>query len=143
MAASASQIRSALSTYLSAVTELKGGAFVGRTAAFSGFPCARFYLSGIQEEKENEDTAQNYRVYVYSIDIVMSVQISGLAKSSSEGEFEDAVDAVMDKLRTEWTLGGILEGSSIEPSTVRYEESAQGVVVYLPITFYAKTLISI
>lgn len=81
-------------------------------------------------------------MYVYSIDVVMSVQISGVTKSSSEGEFQDAVDAVLDKLNNEWDMTG-LEGSSVEPSRVRYEESAQGVVAYLPITFYAKTLVPI
>lgn len=115
---------------------------MGRTGQFTGFPCVRFYLQGVQEEKENADTANNYRVYVYSIDVVMSVQIDGVTKEASEGEFEDAVDAVLDKLNNEWDMTG-LEGSSVEPAQVRYEEGPQGVMVYLPITLYAKTLVPI
>lgn len=141
--ASASSIRSALNTYLSAVTELTSRVHIGRTAQFTGFPCARFYLAGIEEQKQDEDTGKNYRVYVYAIDIIMSGNINGVSKSSSEGTFEDAVDAVMDKLATQWTLGGVVEQATIEASTVRYEEGPQGVVVYLPLILKAKTLVSL
>ncbi len=140
--ASIASIRSALSTRLAAVSELKGGVLTGRTASFTGFPAARFYLIGIEEQKTDEDTFQNYRVYTFSIDVVMAIQINGVGKSASEGEFQDAVDAVLDKLATEWMLGGIVEQTSIETSVVRYEESAQGVATYLPIILKVKTLVS-
>lgn len=140
---SVSSIRSALNTQLSAVTELKGGVSIGRTGNFAGFPCARFYLEAIQEQKEDADTANNYRVYVFRIDVLMSTTIDGVTKQASEEEFEDAIDAVMDRLNNNWTLGGTVESSSMEPSQVRYEEIPQGVAVYLPLTLSAKTLIPI
>ena len=140
---SAASIRSAINTQLSAVTELSGGVYIGRTGTFTGFPCARFYLDAIQEEKENADTGNNYRVYVYRIDIIMTANIPNVTKQASEEEFEDAIDAVMDRLNNNWTLGGTVESSSIEPSQVRYEEISQGGAVYLPLTLYAKTLIPI
>ncbi|MGE0536640.1 MAG: hypothetical protein AB7O68_16840 [Pirellulales bacterium] len=141
--ASASVIRSAISTQLAAVTELKGGAYVGRTSQFTGFPCVRFYLSAIQEQKDLEDTANSYRYYVYTLDILMSGAIQGVSKAASEAEFEDAVDAVLDRFTTHFTLGGVVEHVSIEPSQIRYEEGPQGVLVYLPLTLYAKTFISV
>lgn len=73
----------------------------------------------------------------------MSVQIQGVTKSASEGEFEDAVGAVLDKLNEEWDLGGVVETISVESSQVRYEDGPQGVMVYLPIVVQVKTLVSI
>ncbi len=72
----------------------------------------------------------------------MNGVIEGVSKSSSEGEFEDAVDAVLDRFTTYFTLGGAVEDVSIEPSQVRYEEGPQGILTYLPITLFMKTLIS-
>ena len=55
--ASSASIRQALKEQLEEVSELSGGVYVGRTADFSGFPCARFYLEAVQEQKEDMDTA--------------------------------------------------------------------------------------
>lgn len=140
--ASASGIRTAIGTQLTAVTQLTGNS-LGRSLGDGGVPRARYYLAGIKEQQEDMDTATNYRVYIYQIDIIMALTIQGSTQAATEAEFEDAVDAVMDRFATNYTLGGVVESCTMEPSSVRYEETPQGVAAYLPLMLYCKTLIPI
>ena len=136
-----SAIRSALNTKLGEVTELKGGVYTGRTAQFTGFPACRHYLTGVRDEVT--DTNNNYRTYIFGIDIVHTIAIGGVTKANSEAEFQDAVDAVMDKLDVQWLLANNVDHSIIEVGSVRSEETPQGVAVVLTLTFQARTLTSL
>ncbi len=136
-----SAIRSSLNTKLSEVTELKGGVYIGRTAQFSGFPACRAFLTGIRDELT--DTNNNYRTYVLGIDIVQIIAINNVTKANSEAEFQDAVDAVIDKLNVQWQLGIGIEMSLVEAGAVREEETPQGLAITMSLTLLAKTLISL
>ena len=111
---SLSSIRSSLNTNLSAVTQLKE-VKIGRTTTFSAFPAPRHYLYGVTDQPL--DTANNYRTWRHGIDIIMPYSIEGLSVEDAEEEFQDAVDAVLNKLNTEWDAN--TDHSIVEIGTVR------------------------
>ena len=134
---SASAIRSALSTKLGEVAELKSVA-IGRTFNFSaGFPACRHYLVGIASEPV-DNMPSDYRTYQFAIDVVQ--QYTAQAVATAEANFQDAVDAVLDKLNSQWNLGGV-DNSVIEQSPVTYEDGPQGPTLYCSIIFQARVLI--
>lgn len=136
---SASSIRSALNTHLSAVSELKS-VDSGRSMDFaSGFPSCRYYLVGIENElKDNAPT--NFRTYQYAIEILQPV-VAG-SESTNEADFQDAVDAVLDKLNTEWTLSSNVDVADLQAGDVTYAEFPFGEGVSCIIRLNARTLIS-
>lgn len=88
------------------------------------------------------DTNSQYRTYLFGIDIVHSLVISGVTRATIEQEFQDAVDATLDKLNQEWNLDGSVHYSIPNVGTVR-EEEWNGPVLYLSLTLEAKTLVSL
>lgn len=134
-----SAIRSALQTNLSAVSLLKQ-VKSGRTTEFDKFVCCRHYLVGVGDR--DFDTANNERSYRFGIDIIMPYAIEGMEKDTAEGLFQDAVDAVLDKLNAEWDDN--VDHSIVETGSVRQlEDWPQGPAVILTIIWQAKTLITI
>src|SRR5688500_12687461 len=119
-----SDIRTAIDTILQTVTELQD-VQRGRTVDFAGFPCVRYYLSGVGEK--DRDTFHDERPFVFTVDVVHSVSFQGDTKAASEDEFEDAVEAVLDVLARKWPLSGNADRSRIDSSMVRYEEASGGV----------------
>src|SRR4051794_34367765 len=99
-----STIRSALATKLGEVTEIKQ-VLVGRTATFTRFTGCRFYLTAVGDEIL--DTNTQYRNYKFAIEIIHLQAVQGVTKANAEADFQDAVDAVMDKLNTQWNLAGV------------------------------------
>ncbi len=95
-----SDIRTALSTHLSAVTKLQQVS-LGRNAAPSGgFPFCRFYLSGLQDALA--DQQQNEDGWRFSIDIIQEINVKNV--DAAEADFQDAIEEVKHKLNTEWLL---------------------------------------
>lgn len=134
---SISTIRSTLNTKLGEVSELKQ-VKIGRDTDLSvGFPACRFYLVGINSEQV-DNAPSDYRTYRFAIDIIH--QYTAQTVATGEATFQDACDAVLDKLNAEWHMGGI-EHSVIEQSGVTFQETPQGPCAILPIIFQAKTLI--
>src|SRR4051812_20496907 len=98
-----SAIRTALSTHLTAVTQLKQ-VKIGRDADHSqGFPFARFYLVGV-ESQAVDNAPTDYRTYRFQIDVIQ--ETTNKSRLDAEADFEDAVDAVLDKLNAKWQLPG-------------------------------------
>src|SRR3954452_25409417 len=136
---SASSIRTALNTKLAEVTELKQ-VKIGRDIDLSvGFPACRFYLVGINSEQVDNQPS-DLRTYRFAIDIIQ--QYTPQAIATEEATFQDAVDAVLDKLNSQWTIGGTLEQSIIETSGVSLQEMPQGPCTLLSIIFQANVLIN-
>lgn len=136
---SIASIRTALATKIGEVTQIKQ-ALVGRTEAFTKFPGSRSYLMGVTDEIA--DTNNQYRTYKFAIEIVHLQAVQGVTKENSEAAFQDAVDAVMDKLNTQWDLAG-LEHSAIESGIVQLVESSQGPALVMTLIWQARTLISL
>lgn len=132
---SLSSIRSALDTNLTAVSQLKE-IIAARTTEFSKFPACRHYLMGVNDQ--DLDTASNYRTYRFGIDVVMPYAIKDMSKETAEANFQDAIDAVMDKLNSEWDDS--VDHSIVEVGSVRQEEWPMGPVVVLTFTWAARTL---
>jgi hypothetical protein len=135
---SLSSIRSALNTQLSAVTELQD-VKSGRIIEFSGFPACRFYL--ISTENELKTNAPDYwRTYTFAIDIFQ--ETSQKANDTAEANFQDAIDAVMDKLNAEWLLDDNVDVSSVQTGSVELREINAGPCLVMTFQFAARTLIS-
>src|SRR4051812_32324133 len=98
---SAQSIRTALNTHLSAVTQLKQVKIGRDTDSSLGFPFCRFYLDGIGSDAV-DNAPSDYRTYRFRIDILQ--QLTALTIQDAEAAFEDAVDAVLDKLNNKWQL---------------------------------------
>src|SRR3990167_7948569 len=130
---SASAIRTALNTHLTAVTELKQ-VVIGRSYDPSaGFPYCRFYLVGVANQPYTNQPS-DFRTYRFAIDIFQ--EISAQSKASAEADFEDAVDAVMDKLNTKWNIPdgssiSTVDSSIIDSSFVIQTEAPFGPSCYL------------
>ena len=135
---SISSIRTALNMNLSAVSEIKE-VLIGRTAQFSKFPACRHYLMAIGDA--DTDTATNFRTYKFGIDVIMPVAIQSVTKPTSEAEFQDAIDAVMDKLNDKWD--DTVDLSIIEIGNVQEVTTPQGPANILTIVWQARTLITI
>lgn len=137
---SASSIRSAISTKL---TELVPGTLkqvvIGRRADPSGFPFCRFYLVGIDDELK-DNTPSNWRNYQFQIDIQQECVAKDI--STAEANFEDAIDAVLDKLNSQWTLAGNVDVSVVQSGTITSIENPQGISLSISILLSCKTLIS-
>lgn len=140
---SASSIRTAINTHLTAVTQLKQ-VVIGRSLdPSSGFPYCRFYLVGVASQAISNQPS-DYRTYRYAIDIFQ--EVSAQSKASAEADFEDAVDAVLDKLNTEWQIKdgssiATVDNSIIDSSFIVQTEPPFGPAVYLQLLLQAKTLI--
>lgn len=133
---SLSSIRASLDTNLTAVSALKE-VIAARTTEFNKFPCCRHYLVGVDDE--DLDTASNYRTYKFGIDIIMPYAVQDMSKETAEATFQDAIDAVMDKLNTEW--GDSVDHSIVEVGSVRQvEDWPMGPCVVLTILWAARTL---
>lgn len=96
------------------MTELQQVA-IGRTQAFTGYPACRFYLSGIQNELK-DNLPSNWRTYQFTIEIYQ--ELSNKTVAAAEADFQDAIDAVLDKLNSQWTLGNNVDVSVLDGGTV-------------------------
>lgn len=136
---SIASIRTALATKLGEVTQIKQ-VLVGRTEAFTKFPGCRFYLMGVTDEIA--DTNNQYRNYKFAIEIIHLQAVPAVSKANSEADFQDAVDAVMDKLNTQWDMAA-LEHSAIESGIAQLIEASQGPALVMTLIWQARTLISL
>lgn len=142
---SVSSIRTALNTHLSAVTQLKQVKIGRDLDASSGFPFCRFYLVGVTNETiDNRTTGTDWRSYRFAVDIFQ--EVNAASKADAEAYFEDAVDAVMDKLNAQWQVKdgsnvATVDSSVIQSSFVTLAEAPQGPAVYLQLIVECKTLI--
>lgn len=112
---------------------------IGRSIEPTGFPFCRFYLTGVSDElKDNKPS--NFRTYRFAIDILQ--EMSQKAVATAEANFQDAIDAVLDKLNSNWTLTSNVDVSAIESGTIALIEAPQGPALQVTLTFSCSTLIS-
>src|SRR4051794_3580968 len=100
---SASSIRTALNTHLTAlVSGVLKQVKIGRDSNHSGgFPYCRFYLVGVESDARDNGPS-DYRTYRFQIDIIQ--ETTNKDKQQAEADFQDAVDAVLDKLNSKWQI---------------------------------------
>lgn len=138
---SLSSIRSAIGTKLGELvtaTVLKQ-VVSGRSSTPTGFPFCRYYLVGVDNELK-DNTPSNWRSYRFAIDIVQ--EMTNKTVTDAEADFQDAIDAVLDKLNTEWTLTSNVDVSIVDGGTIAIVDGTQGPMLQATITLSAKTLIS-
>jgi hypothetical protein len=95
-----SAIRANVATQLGEVTQLQQ-VINSRTGIFSAYPACRFFLSGIQNDLVS-NAPRYLRKYQFTIEIIQ--EMANTARATAESLMEDAVEAVLNKLGTEWTL---------------------------------------
>src|SRR3954452_15451953 len=92
---SLSSIRSALATQLAAVTQLKQVVRGRDFDASSGFHFCRYFLICVmQEEMGNQPS--DWRIYRFAVEVVQ--EAAAKTPANAENDFEDAVEAVMNRL---------------------------------------------
>lgn len=127
------------------MTELKQVKLGRDLDASAGFPYCRFYLVGVGDELiDNRSTGTNFRTYRFAVDIFQ--EINAASKANAEAYFEDAVDAVMDKLESKWQFPDgsnvpTVDFSVIQQSFVTATEAPFGPAVYLQLIVDCKTLV--
>lgn len=135
---SAASIRANILTQLAEVTQLQQ-VVVGKSTEPNGFPFCRFYLTSVTNELK--DNAPSYwRTYTFTIEIWQ--ESTNKSKANAEADLEDAIDAVLDKLGTEWTLDTNVDVSVVESGTIAEVEVTAGPMLVASIPFSARTLIS-
>jgi hypothetical protein len=135
---SAASIRSAISTKLGEVTQLQD-VKVGRVSKFSGYPACRFYLVGVFDELK-DNLPSTFRTYQFAIEVIQ--ETTNKDEDVAEADFEDTIDAVLDKLNSQWTLGGNVDVSVVDGGTIVYDQPPYGPALRCPILLAAKTLIA-
>lgn len=131
-------IRTALEAKLDSISKIQD-VTLGKGLTFSGFPACRFFLSDApQELKDNAPTY--WRSYLFTIEIIQ--EITNKAPAVAEADLQDALEAVMNGLSTDWTLGDDVDLSDIQSSPIAEVEYPFGPCSVATITFAARTLIS-
>ena len=99
----------------------------GDTATFStGFPGVRFKLDEIKSEKlDNNPGKSNWRTYTFLLDAVMPLQVDD--RATAEDITEDTVEAIINALESDWTLGGNCDYMELRAGRVRHEELPFGI----------------
>lgn len=116
----------------------------GRNADHSsGFPFCRYYLVGVASDA-TDNQPSDYRTYRFQIDIIQ--ENTSKSKANAEADFEDAIDAVLDKLNTKWQLPDgsnvpTVDNTIIQLSPVREAEMNGGPCLVVSIQLDCKTLI--
>jgi len=134
---SLSAIRSALSTQLNAVSQLKQ-VVQGRNYDATGFPLCRFYLIGVNQENMG-NAPSDWRTYRFAVEIVQ--EASAKTPTNAEADFQDAVEAVMNKLSAQWQLSLNCEVSMISQSQAANVNAPFGPAVVMQLIYEVKTVI--
>lgn len=109
---------------------------LGRVQVFTGFPACRFFLASIQSNLKSNAPFYE-RPIRYTIEIIQEITQKDIAVA--EANFQDAVEAVMNRLNTQWTLGDNVDVSDIDIGDVREEEFTFGPCQVIGISFTATT----
>lgn len=133
-----SSIRANLATQLGEVSELQA-VQDERSFDFSGFPACRFYLVSVESEMVS-NAPMYLRKYRFQIDIFQ--ETTKKSKSAAENDLQNAIDAVLDKLGTEWQLDDNVDNSRVESGAIEEIDGTQGPMIAVAITFEAQTFIS-
>ena len=105
----------------------------------TGFPFCRIYLSSIQNELK-DNLPSYWRHYTFTIEIWQ--ELANKSPVDAEEDLEDAIDAVLDKLGTEWTLNANIDTTVVEGGTIAEVETNAGPALVATIIFSARTFIS-
>ena len=130
-------MRSALTTHLEAIASL-AGVVRGRSGEHTGFPFARYFLSGIGNSLLSNFPDQK-RVFQFTIEVVQ--EITNEDKASAEAHLEDAIEDVLDKLGTQWLLGNSVHNSEVTTGQMVEIDLHSGPAVMLPILFECTVLV--
>lgn len=103
----------------------------------SGFPFCRFYLAGMTDTLEDQQSY--YRTYRFAIDVIQ--ELTAKDRTTAEANFQDAIEAVLNKLNTDWQLNNAADDSDIDAGTVSEVELPQGPAAIMQITLSVRTLI--
>ena len=116
-----------------------GAVVSGRNVKPTSFPFCRYFLSGIANEPFDNQPS-NYRTYRFIVEVIQ--EVTNKPKADAEADFQDAVDAVLDRLNANWQLSGNCDDMVIDPGSVLYQEPSWGPSLILPISVSVKTMIN-
>lgn len=134
---SVSDIRAKLLLNLQEVTGLKQVS-VARTFETAGYPYCIVYLSQVENELLTNQPEYK-RVYTFTIEIRQ--ETSQATKTNAEAWLEDVIDAVLDKLGTEWQLDNKADHSLVQGGTINEVDGTQGTILQATILFSVWTFV--
>jgi hypothetical protein len=138
---SLSALRSYLSTQLTTLVGTGNGKLMevktGHAVSFAGYPACRFFLKGTSTSAL-EDQRNVKRTYTLSMELIY--RLSNDDKAVAEQQLEDAMDAVMNLLEPDYTLGGLCSNSTLTGSEVREVDAPWGASLVLPMHLSVLTL---
>lgn len=109
----------------------------GHKIAFAGYPALRYYFQ-ISNEVLG-DQKNKWRTYIFKADLIY--MIGKMDKDTAEQILEDAMEAVLNVIDADYTLGGYADNSDISTDPIREIDSPYGNALLLPITIQAQVLL--
>lgn len=130
-------VRANISMQLGEVTQLKQ-VTNSRMSALTAFPAARFFMTGLNQQLIS-NAPRYFRTIQFTVEVIMP--LTNISRVTAEAELEDAVEAVLDKLGTEWLLDDTANATRVTGGSVIEIETTGGTslvatIVYEVDTFY-------
>lgn len=131
-----SAIRAQIKTDVDAVSAVQASAH-GHTQQYTGFPFVKIWFDGCAPELV--DTAKgNKRIYRYNLEVVQDSAVK--ARATAEENWQDAIQALLDKFQDKWTLTNNADLVVARDVTVVFGDSGQGTqlsaIIPLEVTVY-------
>jgi hypothetical protein len=127
-----------LQTLLPAGTNKLQDVQKGRDFIFAGFPAAHFFSDGFQSVLEDQQS--HWRTYPFVVEVFMPE--ANQDKAAIEDLLEDAMEAIMDAIEVDYTLGGAADNCEINVGKVEHVDTPFGVASVMRMQIEAKVLIS-
>lgn len=105
----------------------------GHKVQFAGYPALRYYYVSAREKLE--DQKDKWRAVTFKLDLIY--RLSGVDKAVAEQVLEDAMEAVLNAIDQDYTLGGSADNTDLAADRVMEVDAPYGVSLILPITLVA------
>lgn len=128
-------VRANIATQLSEVTLLKQTAN-SRISTPTAFPAARYFMTGLQQNLIS-NAPRYMRTIQFTIEVMMP--LTNISRAVAEATLEDTVEAVLDKLGTEWLLDNTANATRVTGGTVVEVETTGGSMVIATIVYEVDT----
>ncbi len=109
----------------------------GHAVTFAGWPASRFYFQRVTKE-ELKDQRNQWRNYQFVIELIY--RLANDDKSVIEQQLEDAMEAVLNLIDADYTLGGTADNCITSGGEIREVDAPWGISLVLPIAINAYTL---
>ena len=118
-----SDIRAQIKTNVDAVAAVQASAH-GHTMQYSGYPFVKIWFDGCTPELL-ETNKGDKRIYRYNLEVVQDSSVK--ARATAEQNWQDAIQALLDKFQDKWTLSNNSDLTVAGEVTTVFQDSGHGV----------------